>query len=160
MNGVVDVTVSRLIRCERNPLAAFASNPDNATRWYTNIESVEWRTAPPVSIGSRVTFVARFLGRHLEYTYEIAEYTPGSMMRMTTSDGPFPMETTYRWIDGPNGGTTMTLRNYGSPKGFSRLLSPFIRFAMRSAMTKDLERLARILESELSAGSHRRSAAG
>ena len=64
-------------------------------QWYRNIESVAWQTEPPVRVGSRMAFVARFLGRTLAYTYEVTELEPGARLVMSTSQGPFPMETTY-----------------------------------------------------------------
>jgi hypothetical protein len=142
----VDVEVSRVIHRPRTVVAGYAANVDNATRWYANIKSVEWVTAPPLAVGTRVGFVAQFLGRRLGYTYEIVEYSPDVVLRMRTAEGPFPMETTYRWSDAGSGATRMSLRNHGNPKGFGRLIAPFMAFAMRSAMTKDLDRLARILE--------------
>ncbi len=34
---------------------------------------MEWETQPPVAIGSRIAFVAHFLGRRIAYTYEVTE---------------------------------------------------------------------------------------
>ena len=51
-----------------------------------------------------MNFVARFLGRRLEYEYEVVEFVPGERLVMRTSEGPFPMETTYTWADA-NGST-------------------------------------------------------
>jgi Polyketide cyclase / dehydrase and lipid transport len=143
---VVDVVSEIEIARPREQVAAYACNPDNARAWYANIKAVDWHTPPPLAIGSQVAFVAEFLRRRLEYTYEVRELEAGERMRMSTADGPFPMETTYEWTDTADGGTRMSLRNRGLPAGFSRLAAPMMARAMRRANRKDLERLKRILE--------------
>ena len=145
----VDVTTHTVVDRPRAEVSAFAANPDNAPSWYEKIDSVEWKSERPLRVGSRVSFVAHFLGRRLEYTYEIAEYEPGAWLVMRTAAGPFPMETTYRWETAAGGGTLMTLRNRGNPSGFSRLAAPFLTAAMRRANRKDLSRLKHILEREV-----------
>jgi ligand-binding SRPBCC domain-containing protein len=142
----VDVVTEIEIDRPREEVAAFAADPDNATAWYENIERVKWESAPPLAVGSRLSFVARFLGRRLAYTYEVAEHLPGERFVMRTAQGPFPMETTYAWRDTRGGGTHMTLRNRGEPAGFSKLGAPLMRPAMRRANTKDLRALKRLLE--------------
>ena len=141
----VDVTTEITINRSADVVAAFAGDPSNAPDWYANIESVEWKTEPPLGIGSRMAFVAHFLGRRLEYTYEIVEFVPGERLVMRTAEGPFPMETTYTWT-AVEGSTRMTLRNRGTPAGFSRLVAPIMASAMRGANRKDLARLRSILE--------------
>jgi hypothetical protein len=142
----VDVVTEIEIRRPRTDVAAYARDPDNATSWYRNIERVEWKTSKPLAVGSRVAFVARFLGRRLAYTYEVREMVPDERFVMSTADGPFPMETTYAWQDGGGGATRMKLRNRGEPAGFSKLAAPAMASAMRRANRKDLEALKRILE--------------
>ena len=119
----------------------------NAPEWYVNIDSVEWKTPPPLQVGSQVEFVARFLGRTLRYTYEFVELVPGERLVMRTQQGPFPMETTYTWSSEPDGSTRMTLRNRGEPAGFSKAMAPLMRPAMRRANRKDLAKLKGLLES-------------
>jgi uncharacterized membrane protein len=143
---MVDVETEIEIARPRGEVAAFAADPDNTTAWYQNIERVEWRSPRPLAVGTRLAFVAHFLGQRLEYTYEVVENVPGARFVMSTAEGPFPMETTYTWQDTPAGGTQMTLRNRGRPSGFSRLAAPFMARAMRRANRKDLQRLKTILE--------------
>jgi hypothetical protein len=142
----VDVTTRVRIAVPVSVVAAYASDPDNAPEWYVNIKSVEWLSTPPLATGSQVRFKARFMGRELAYVYEVAEWVPDRKLVMRTSDGPFPMQTTYSWELTEDDHTLMTLRNAGLPSGFSRLMAPFIRFAMRKANQKDLELLKSILE--------------
>ncbi len=127
-------------------MAAYVADPTNAPEWYVNIVSVSWETEPPVRVGSRVAFVARFLGRRLAYTYEIVELVPGERLVMSTAQGPFPMETTYTWDDAGAGTTRMTLRNRGEPSGFAKVSAPLMAGAMRRANTKDLASLKALLE--------------
>jgi uncharacterized protein YndB with AHSA1/START domain len=150
--SAVDVQTEIVIARPRAEVAAYVLDADNATRWYRNITSVAWKTPKPVVVGSRIAFVARFLGRTIAYTYEVRESDPGERLVMSTSEGPFAMETTYAWHDEPGGGTRMTLRNRGEPSGFSGLAAPLMAGAMRRANTKDLERLKSILEADRPGG--------
>ncbi len=142
----VDVVTAIEIAKPRETVAAYAGDPGNTAAWYENITSAEWRSPAPHGVGSEIAFVARFLGRTLAYTYTIVESVPGERLVMRTSEGPFPMETTYTWESTAAGGTRMTLRNRGEPSGFSRLAAPFLERAMRRASTKDLRALKRVLE--------------
>jgi uncharacterized membrane protein len=142
----VDVTTERIIGRPRDVVAAYAADPDNVPAWYANIRSVEWRSPKPLRVGSRLAFVAQFIGRRLAYVYEVVEYVPGKRLVMRTADGPFPMETTYTWSDAPGGATRMTLRNRGALAGFSRLVAPFMAGAVRRANQKDLGRLSAVLQ--------------
>ena len=93
----VDVQVETTIARTPSDVATYAGDPSNAPEWYANIKSVEWQTPPPVAEGSRMDFVAQFLGRRLSYTYEVVALVPNEKLVMRTADGPFPMETTYLW---------------------------------------------------------------
>ena len=142
----VDVSTETVIHKERREVAAYATDPDNAPLWYENIQSVEWVTSPPAVVGSQVAFVATFLGRRLAYTYEIVELVPHMRMVMRTSEGQFPMETTYTWESLEDGSTRMVLRNRGRPSGFSVLMAPLMSMMMRRANRKDLARIKVLME--------------
>ena len=143
---MIDVETEIVIERPRSAVAEYASDPDNATAWYKNIESVEWKSPKPLGVGTKIAFVAEFMGRRLVYTYEIRELLPGERLVMSTDEGPFPMETTYTWTDAGDGETRMTLRNRGEPSGFSRLTAPLMARAVRRSNQKDLASLKAILE--------------
>jgi uncharacterized membrane protein len=143
----VDVADTIVIERPIGQVAAFAGDPSNAPDWYRRISSATWETNPPIALGSRIAFRARFMGRDLDYTYEVTEYTPDEQVAMKTAEGPFPMATTYTWRPiGPDK-THMVLRNRGEPAGFWKLAAPLMARAMRRAMRQDLVDLKRLLES-------------
>jgi ligand-binding SRPBCC domain-containing protein len=142
----VDVVTQIEIARPRAEVAAYAADPDNATAWYENIKSVVWQSPRPLAVGTRLEFVAQFLGRRLAYTYEVAELVPAERFVMHTAQGPFPMETTYTWEDVGDGATRMSLRNRGEPAGFAKVTAPVMATAIRRANRKDLQRLKAILE--------------
>jgi uncharacterized membrane protein len=144
--AMVDVRTEITINKPMDLVADYAMSPGNAPEWYKNIKSVNWRTAPPLKVGSQIDFIAHFLGKKLSYTYEISELLPGKKLVMKTANGPFPMETTYEFERLGEYSTRMRVRNRGNPSGFSRIFSPFIKMMMRRANNKDLRKIKEILE--------------
>ncbi|NHM31682.1 SRPBCC family protein [Neobacillus terrae] len=143
---MVDVFTEIKIRNSVEKVSEYAANPDNAPEWYVNIDSAEWQTPKPLSVGSQIAFKAQFLGRELAYIYEIVEFIPGQKLIMRTANGPFPMETTYTWEALDDNSTIMTLRNKGNPTGFSKIFAPFMSSMMKRANKKDLKKIKCLLE--------------
>ena len=142
----IDVLTEIVINRPPDAVARYAADPSNAPEWYANIESVKWKTPPPVGVGSTMDFVAHFMGRRLAYTYEVVELVPGERLVMRTAQGPFPMETTYTWEVAGDGATRMTLRNRGEPSGFSKIAAPLMAAAVRRETRKNLKDLKALLE--------------
>ena len=144
----VDVQPEIVIQRPIDEVSAFAGDPSKACDWYVNIKSVRWETSPPLVLGSRVSYVASFLGKELAYTYEVVELEPGRRLVMRTDEGPMPMETTYEWFELPGDvlSTRMTLRNRGEAKGLQAFTAPLLSWSMRRANLLDLDCLKRRLE--------------
>ena len=143
----VDVTTEIVIDRSRDAVAAYSADPDNAPAWYANIKTAALITPPPVRVGSRTEFRAKFLGRNITYTYDIVEFVPGERLVMQTTEGQTRWVTTYTWesVDGGKN-TRMTLRNYGEPGVFASVAKPLLVRSMRRATESSLRRLKEILE--------------
>ena len=146
---MVNVITQILFNRSLDKVASYAANPDHATEWYQNIQSVVWKTDWPLKEGTEVAFVAHFMGKKLVYTYEVVSYLPNEKLVMQTAQGPFPMQTIYRWEALDKNQTRMTLQNTGHPSGFSKLLVPFLGFMIRRANQKDLRKIKTILENQI-----------
>jgi hypothetical protein len=144
----IDVTTEIMIHRPRAEVAAYAADPDHAPDWYVNIHSVEWKTPPPLAIGSEIAFVARFMGRTHAYSYVVVELAPAERIVMRSVGAPFPMETTYTWTDIGEVAAIMSLRSRGEPSGIAKVRTRLVAPAMRRANRDDLRRLKAILEGE------------
>jgi hypothetical protein len=87
------------------------------------------------------------MGKKLSYKHEVIKMTDNEFI-MQTSEGPFPMKTTYSWEKVNENSTKMTLNNTGSPAGFSKIMAPFMSWMMKKATIKDLKNLKSILEND------------
>jgi polyketide cyclase/dehydrase/lipid transport protein len=143
----VDVVTQIVVDRPRGEVSAYTADPLNAPSWQTNIKAAELKTPPPVRVGSRVEFHARFLGRSLVYTYDFTEFVPGERLVMQTPEGQTRWVTTYTWESIKNGkGTRMTVRNWGEPGVFASVAKPLLERSMRGATSKSLTRLKATLE--------------
>lgn len=133
-----DVLTTIEIDRPRSEVADYVSDPENATAWYENIKRAEWKSPKPLSAGSEIAFEAEFMDQKLEYTYQVTEYVPGESLVMSSTSGPFPMETSYRFSETPSGGTKVELRNAAQ--------DPDMASAIEIENRKDLARLKSILE--------------
>ena len=90
---MIDVSAEIDINCSRDKVAEYSANPDNAPKWYVNIQAAKWKTPRPLKVGSQIVFKTRFLGKARVYIYEISEYAAEQKMVMKTLMSPFHMYT-------------------------------------------------------------------
>jgi len=146
----VDVTVSRTIARPPDVVAAFMSDPANDTRWIAGLREARvldaGEEAAPIAVGTQVLRTASFLGRRMEYLYEVDAFDE-HQLAMRAVKAPFPMQTTYRWeADGES--TVATIDNSGDVRGAFALMRRLLVRSLRRNVGRDLERLRGILEAE------------
>jgi uncharacterized protein YndB with AHSA1/START domain len=142
---MVDVFTEITIAAPRERVSRYVTDPSNGPAWFKHVKAIESLTRTPVQAGTRFTWVAGPPGVGIRLTYDVIEVVPGERLVMRTTQGPFPMETTYTWSDHA-GGTIMGLRNRGEPRGPIRLVAPVMVAGMRRANRADMSRLKSILE--------------
>ena len=144
----VDVQVEVLINRPRNEVTSYAMDPGNDPIWISGIVEAKALTDPPMSTGTQVARVAKFMGKRIEYVLEVVEYDPESFLAMKSVKGPFPMEVSYRFQE-TTGGTLAQIHVQGEASGFySKIAGPVMSLAVKRNVTKDLKRLKGLLESK------------
>jgi len=139
---MVAVTTDIIINLPKEKVTEFAANPDNVPQWYVQIQSVEWQTPRPLQNGSELLVKSRFL----RFVHKVVEFIPGQKLILRSVEGPIQLETALGWQAIDEHTTRMTISNRGLPKGFSRLLAPFIALMLGFINRRDLKHLKRLLE--------------
>jgi len=138
-----DITVDR----SADEVFAYLSDWTNNPNWQRGMESCVWTSEPPLRVGSTYDQEARFLGRPVVSSFEVVEYEPGTLVRITTTSGTMPLDITRR-VDS-TGPTTSRVRAIvrGGPTGVMRLLNPLMAKIVQRSVTGDYERLRALLAS-------------
>ena len=122
-------------------------DPRHDSEWIGGVDEARTLTDPPVRAGTKVQWVARFLGRRMEYVTKVVQHDPPALMVMESESGPFPMTIRYQFEE-TEGGTSVQVRVQGDSKGFYRLVGPLLDVAVRRRLGADLRNLKELLESE------------
>jgi uncharacterized membrane protein len=141
----IDITVETTIGRPSEEVARFAMDPANDPVWIGGISEARMVTDGPLLRGSRVTRVASFLGKRIEYVNEIDELSPGERLVMHSVAGPFPMRITYEFA-AREGATVARIRVEGDAGRFFAVATPVVRRKLRRSVEGDLATLKGLLE--------------
>ena len=135
----IDVTVSAPIPRRPDDVMAYLVEPRNDPHWIGGIVEVHPPDGP-IAPGARVDRVAKFMGRRIEYTLEVARLEP-DVLAMRSVKAPFRMDVTYGVQPAPEG-SIVSLRVQGGPEGIVGLLSGWLNaLVVRRNLRGDLVRL-------------------
>ena len=135
----IDVTAEVFVRRDRETVAAYMSDPANDEEWIGGVRHARLLGPSPLSVGSQVARVARFLGRRIEYVMEIERLEAGRCVDMRSVAGPFPMRVTYTFEDREDG-TVARNRVRGGAIG---LMGPLVRRSVQRDLCRLRSRLER-----------------
>ena len=122
----------------------FVTNGDNTTKWQGGVEAVI-PEGPPKVVGSRYTEVRKFMGQEMRSTMELTAFEPNARWAARVIKGPVPYEVTATFEES-GGGTKMTTRVDGEPRGFFRVAEGMMKGQLEKALEEDGMRLKGILE--------------
>jgi uncharacterized protein YndB with AHSA1/START domain len=74
---------------------AYVGDQTNTPQWQRGLLEVRRTTDGVPGVGTKHTFVRKFMGRRMEATNEYVAYEPGKRIAFKTTTGPVPLEASY-----------------------------------------------------------------
>ena len=138
--------VSLIVNRQAHDVFAYLTDIDKETEWQTELIEAKQTSAGPISVGTTVREVRRFMGRRMEVVFQITEFEPNEKMAFQSTSGPFPMHGQYT-LQPVDGGTKVTFFIEGELSGVFKMAEPIVAHTAKRQMDADLARLKTILES-------------
>ncbi len=129
---------------------AYVTDQTNTPDWQAGLVEVRRTTRGPIGVGTKHTFVRKFMGRRMEADNEYVAFEPDRLVTFRTTSGP-PMVASYLFEAEPNG-TRLTSRVELQGASFFGLLEPVIGAGLRREMKAALPALKALLESRAGTG--------
>jgi uncharacterized protein YndB with AHSA1/START domain len=135
----MDVTATRQFNAPPTEVAKVMFDPTRDPEWIGGAQAVDPPTGDATRIGAHVTRHGGFLGKKFSWTTEVISFELDHLLDLRFIAGPMKGGgVTYR-IEPNKEGSLVSVRNTGPGPG------PIGWFVKRS-VSKDLERLARLVE--------------
>lgn len=142
---MIKVEKSGIIHRPIEEVFAFVADQRNAPQWQHGAVEVRRTTEGPLGIGTKHTFVRKFMGRKMEASNEYVEYEPNKKVAFKSTSGPIDFEASYLTEATPEG-TKLTSRIEMQPRGFAGLAEPLIAASLRREMKAGFAELKDLLE--------------
>jgi uncharacterized membrane protein len=144
---VITVTVRIEIDVPAEDGFAYVSDFSKNVEWQSGITSTDWISNPPIRVGSTYRQVAEY--KDTETIYEVTSIEPGRSITTESRQGAtFPVTVT-RTVDSlGESRCRITVDLIGHPRGFRRIMQPYVERVVRKSVEADYRRLKRHLESD------------
>ena len=126
---------------------AYLADLDNDPAWQKVIVEARYTSEGPAGVGSTGVHRAKFMGKTVDYGWELTEYEEPRRVGWKFVSGPFTGNDGYTLEATPDG-TKLTHAAELHPHGLLRLLTPIAGGGFAKEARKDLQNLKGILESQ------------
>jgi hypothetical protein len=124
----------------------FVFEPTNEPYWIRGVIESHMLSVRPVGRGTQVQQIRKFMGRTIEYVYEMTEYDPAGHIKMISLNGPVSMEVEYFVEKSHDNKTIFRQSVIGIFSGYYRIINFLASGVMRKDLNKDMAHLKGILE--------------
>lgn len=141
---MIKVEKSVVINKPVEEVFGFVIADGNYAKWQGGVEEVI-EHGPRNTVGSQFTEVRKFMGQEMRTTLELTEFVPNSKWEAKVVKGPVPYDVAVTY-EPCEGGTLMTTRVNGEPKGFFKLAEGLVSSQLEKSLEADGQTLKGLLE--------------
>lgn len=141
---MIQIEHTIMINAPLETVYAFATDPENYTKWQSGVDELEYENEPVV--GGQYVEVRKFMGIEMSTTLELTQLEENKVWAAKTLDGPVPYSVvvTYEAVDG---GTKMTTAVEAEPGGFFKLAEGAVKKQLENGLEEDSQTLKEMIES-------------
>jgi carbon monoxide dehydrogenase subunit G len=143
---MINLDYSTTINRSVKDVFAFASNPNNMSKWNSAVVSIEQVTPGSIGVGTKFKTIGETMGRRLEGELQVQTYEPESKCGFQLNAGPMQMNMTMLF-EMVGTGTKLSLNIQGNPAGVFKLAEGVMAGQVKSLMEGNFAKLKSVLES-------------
>jgi hypothetical protein len=137
----MDVRAERVIPVPPDRVANYAMDWRRDPEWTQGISTSELSAEADgggFGTGAEITHSSYFLGRRIDYVFQVVAHEPPCLLDLKSVAGPFPMRVTYRYDKHPDG----TLASIHVRGGQNPMVDVVLRLIVLGHMRRGLRELA------------------
>lgn len=139
----VEVTVT--IARPPQEVFAFISDFEKNSLWQQGVERAWFTSEGPLGVGTTYTQLSKFLGRDIEFHFDVIGYEPGLRIEFESRSGTFPVHIVREVEPVPEGSRVHAVIT-GEAGGIFRLAAPLLDRMTQRQIEGDYARLKELLE--------------
>lgn len=128
----------------------YLTDPEKLPQWQTMILEASKQTPGPVSEGTKLSQVGKFLGRRIEMDVEVTRFEPNQRATFESKSGPIPLSIDHKLQPAGNG-TRIAVQVEGEPGNFFKMAEPLVGRMAERQFKNEYNNLKELLEADATA---------